>query len=60
MKERVALAMHALAVLAVIGGIYRAVREVDDALAALYMIQYLLWAILFEVAALNLKDSRKF
>jgi hypothetical protein len=60
MKERVTLAMHLLAVLAVIGGIYRAVREVDDALAALYMIQYLLWAILFEVAALNLKDSRKF
>jgi len=60
MKERLAIALHALAALAVVGGVYRAVSEVDDALAALYMIQYLLWAILFEVAALNLRESRKF
>ncbi|WP_457554430.1 hypothetical protein [Candidatus Pyrohabitans sp.] len=60
MKDRLRTAMHALALLAVIGGIYRAAGEVDDAFAALYMIQYLLWAILFEVVALNLKDDRKF
>ena len=60
MKERAILAMHLLAALAVIGGVYRAVTEVEDALAALYMIQYLLWAILFEIVALNLKQGRKF
>ncbi|WP_456474325.1 hypothetical protein [Candidatus Pyrohabitans sp.] len=60
MKERAILAMHLLAALAVIGGVYRAVTEVEDALAALYMIQYLLWAILFEIVALNLRQTRKF
>jgi hypothetical protein len=41
--------LHVLAVLAVIGGLYR-----TDALS-----QYLLWAILFEMGALNANLSGK-
>jgi hypothetical protein len=41
--------LHALAVLAVIGGLYRL-----DSLS-----QYLLWAILFEMGALNANLSEK-
>jgi hypothetical protein len=41
--------LHALAVLAVLGGLYR-----TDVLS-----QYLLWAILFEIGALNANLSGK-
>lgn len=46
--------LHGLAVLAVIGGIYRGL-DADAVLKSALMTQYLLWAILFEVAALHLK-----
>jgi hypothetical protein len=48
--------LHFLAVLAVIGGIYRAVTEADPALTSALMSQYLLWAILFEVINVQIKD----
>jgi hypothetical protein len=53
--EKVELALHALTGLAVLGGIYRALTAATSELSSLLMSQYLLWAILFEVIALNLK-----
>jgi hypothetical protein len=51
------IGLHVLAGLAVIGGIYRAVTTpaAEALLASSLLSQYLLWAILFEVAALNAK-----
>ncbi len=50
--------LHILAVLAVIGGIYRSVTEYDyPTLRPLIMSQYLLWAILFEIGVLNIKEK---
>jgi hypothetical protein len=54
--NNIKIGLHVLAALAVIGGIYRAVTAVDAALASMLMSQYLLWAILFEVAALNVRE----
>lgn len=48
--KRLVIPLHALAVLAVIGGI---IRGPD------YISQYLLWAILFEMGALNANMSEK-
>jgi hypothetical protein len=44
-------------VLAVIGGIYRAATAYDPTMKPLLMGQYLLWAILFEIGALNAKGK---
>lgn len=43
--------------LAVIGGIYRAATADAETLKALLMSEYLLWAILFEIGALNAKEK---
>jgi hypothetical protein len=48
--------LHFLAILAVIGGIYNAVTESDPALTSALMSKYLLWAILFEIVNLNIKE----
>lgn len=49
--------LHILALLAVIGGIFRAgTTDGGETLKALLMSEYLLWAIFFEIAVLNVKD----
>ncbi|MEE9474969.1 MAG: hypothetical protein V3V36_04775 [Candidatus Hydrothermarchaeaceae archaeon] len=49
--------LHILAVIAVIGGIYRSLTAYDPTLKPLIMSQYLLWAILFEIGVLNIKEK---
>jgi hypothetical protein len=50
--------MHALAALSIVGGLLRVfgLMTPDVELQNIVMSQYVLWAILFEVAALNIKD----
>jgi hypothetical protein len=48
-------ALHALAALAVMGGVLRSLGAESAELSSMLMAQYLLWAILLEMAALNLK-----
>ena len=48
-SHSISMVLHALAVLAVIGGLYR-MASLDT---------YLLWAILFEMGALNANMSEK-
>ncbi len=51
------IVFHALAGLAIVGGIYRAtIGDVDE--RDLLMSKYILWAILFEVVNLNIKDEK--
>ena len=57
--KRLVIPLHALAVLAVIGGIYRAATTGDATLKTMLMGKYLLWAILFEIGALNASLSGK-
>jgi hypothetical protein len=54
--KRLVIPLHILAVLAVIGGLYRTVLGTQslDVLST-----YLLWAILFEMGALNANLSEK-
>ncbi len=51
-------ALHALAAISVIGGLIRVftLLEADVQLRNIVMSQYVLWAILFEMVALNLKE----
>lgn len=51
-------AMHTLAAISVLGGLIRvfALLDADVATKNIVMSQYVLWAIFFEVVALNLKD----
>ena len=55
--EPINLIFHALAALAIIGGIYRAVHADDDLLTSSLMSQYILWAIFFEIVNLNFKEK---
>jgi hypothetical protein len=50
--------MHVLAVISIIGGLIRVFGLIDANVMTknIVMSQYVLWAILFEVAALNLKE----
>ncbi len=50
--------LHALAAIAIVGGIIRvfALLDGDVTTRNIVMSQYVLWAILFEVAAANLKS----
>jgi hypothetical protein len=50
--------MHALAVVSIIGGLIRVFGLIDASVEIknIVMSQYVLWAILFEIAALNLKE----
>ncbi len=50
--------LHGLAAISIIGGLIRvfAIAAHDVALRSNIMSQYLLWAILFEIVALNIKD----
>jgi hypothetical protein len=50
--------LHSLAVISIVGGILRvfALLDGDVTTKNIVMSQYVLWAILFEVAALNLKE----
>jgi hypothetical protein len=56
MNKLIWILFHILAVIAIIGGIYRATGADSDALTSSLMSQYILWAILFEILALNFKD----
>ncbi len=49
---------HILAVISVLGGLIRVFALIDGDVATknIVMSQYVLWAILFEVVALNVKD----
>jgi len=51
--------MHALAVLSIVGGLVRVfgLLDADVATKNIVMAQYVLWAILFEIAALNIKEK---
>lgn len=50
--------MHALAAISIAGGLVRVFGLLDGDVMTknIVMSQYVLWAILFEVVALNLKD----
>jgi hypothetical protein len=50
--------MHSLAVISIVGGLLRVfgLLEVDIATKNIVMSQYVLWAILFEIVAMNLKE----
>ncbi len=51
-------AMHVLAAISVLGGLIRVfgLLDADVATKNIVMSQYVLWAILFEIAALHLKE----
>ncbi len=50
--------LHILAAISIVGGLIRVLALVDGDVATknIVMSQYVLWAILFEVAALNFKE----
>ncbi len=50
--------LHALAVISILGGLVRVFGLVDGDVMTknIVMSQYVLWAILFEIAALNVKE----
>lgn len=50
--------LHIHAIIAIIGGIYRSTHASSDELAVAYMTQYILYAILFEIIALNIQIAR--
>jgi len=50
--------LHIHAIIAIIGGIYRSSTASSDTLAVAYMTQYILYAILFEIIALNIQIAR--
>ncbi|MFQ5814869.1 MAG: hypothetical protein ACE5G7_00020 [Candidatus Hydrothermarchaeaceae archaeon] len=51
-------ALHALAAISIVGGLLRvfALLDGDVMTKNIVMSQYVLWAILFEIVALNIKD----
>jgi hypothetical protein len=51
-------AFHILAVISIVGGLLRVfgLMEPDIMTKNIVMSQYVLWAILFELAALNIKE----
>lgn len=50
--------LHILAVISILGGLVRvfSLGDGDVMIKNLVMSQYVLWAILFEIAALNVKE----
>lgn len=50
--------MHVHAIIAIIGGIYRSSRADDEAIAVALMTQYILYAILFELIAINVQLTK--
>jgi hypothetical protein len=50
------MVLHALAALAVLGGVYRSFSVSGD-LRHLVMIEYLLWAIFFELLVLTCREK---
>ena len=50
--------MHLHAIIAIIGGIYRSSNADTETLAVAYMTQYILYAILFELIAINVQLTR--
>lgn len=50
--------MHGLALISIVGGLLRVfgLLDADVMTKNIVMSQYVLWAILFEIAALNIKD----
>ena len=57
--NKIQIIFHFLAILAIIGGIYRATTAGTPELTSSYMSQYILWAILFEIISFNFKDYKK-
>lgn len=56
MDQNVIKGLHALALLSVLGGFYRTTTIGAVDLKVLVMIEYLVWAILFEILVINLKE----
>ena len=57
--NKIQLVFHIVAILAIIGGIYRAVTASTPELSSSLMSQYILWAILFIVISFNFKNYKK-
>ncbi|MEE8358607.1 MAG: hypothetical protein V3R82_04275 [Candidatus Hydrothermarchaeales archaeon] len=56
MDPNIIKGLHAFALISVVSGFYRTTTISDPNLSVFVMIEYLLWAILFEILAKNLKE----
>ncbi|MFQ5887267.1 MAG: hypothetical protein ACE5HY_01055 [Candidatus Hydrothermarchaeales archaeon] len=58
MDQNIIKGLHALALLSIVGGFYRTttISAANLELRVLVMIEYLVWAILFELLVINLKE----